>query len=146
MNRGNWPTSPIAVVAVGLLLLAAGTALATSDLSGLVSTGSDDAATARGAQQPLGTLSATPQSDTGEGDILGETQAGGQGGAGNEAEELQGVAGEDVASPAAGTGTTDGEGLPFTGLLAIPLLAFGVVLLLAGTVLRRRVPPSPVSS
>jgi hypothetical protein len=43
-----------------------------------------------------------------------------------------------VETGAAGTGSTGGNDLPFTGYLAIPVLLGGVALLASGLVLRRR--------
>jgi hypothetical protein len=130
--------SPLAVLTVVLIFATAGTATALGG-SSLVSTGDDGAATARGAQQPLGTLSATPRPDTtGGGD---ET---------NRAGEFQSSAPADA--PGAGTTSpsnvapTSSSKLPFTGLLAIPVLLAGVGLLVTGMLVRRRAATPATSS
>ena len=139
MTDTRWWKSSVTVLAVGVLLCAAGTALAASDLSDLVSTSDGDAATGRAAQQPLGTLSETdtPQvlGNQDEGTtVLGQQPGGGGGDEGsNEVLGAQPGGGSDA-------GADDGDELPFTGLLAIPLLGIGAVLLLAGAGLRRRTP------
>ena len=119
--------SPIALTVAAFLLFAAGTALAASDLSSLVSTGDGGQASGRAAQQPLGGISATPQAP--EGDVQGNVETGGGGEPGKQE-------GSTVVAPTATSGS-ESDSLPFTGLLAIPILLIGAVLLVAGTTLSR---------
>lgn len=74
-----------------------------------------------------------PKADDAVGDVLGQEQSGG----GNEGDEVTNVPLElqeerQVAS------SGGGQDLPFTGFLAIPLLIVGVMLLVAGGVMRTR--------
>ncbi len=66
-----------------------------------------------------------------QGGVLGGQEGSGDRSRGGQAAEQQAAVGDGG----------DGDGLPFTGLAAIPLLLVGVALLTAGTVLRRRAGP-----
>lgn len=163
--NGFWKKSPATVVAVVLILCAASAALATSGVSTLVTSRDEGAGTARGAQQPLGSLSATPPAGPPagvtppDGGVRGDKGSGGGGGqpgggggqpGGGEAPDDGGVldrpptsspesppAGDSAAGPAP-SGSSGAASLPFTGFLAIPVLLLGTGLLLTGVAMRRR--------
>ena len=132
--RRRWVESPALIVVFVLFVCGAGTALAASGVGSLVADGEDGAVTARGSQQPLGSLSATPPGDaTAPGDT-------GPGVAGDQAAGDAGeVLGNNNSSPS-NAGAGSGSNLPFTGFLAIPLLLLGAGMLVGGVVLRRRSP------
>lgn len=160
--NGFWKKSPATVVAVVLILCAASAALATSGVPTLVTSRDEGAGTARGAQQPLGSLSATPPAgvtppDGGvRGDDKGSGGGGGQPGGGggqpgggeapDDGEVLDRPPTSSPESPAAGdsaagpapSGSSGAASLPFTGFLAIPVLLLGTGLLLTGVAMRRR--------
>lgn len=101
------------MLVIGLLMALSGAALANGTFDG------DDSA------------SVTQYGDgDGDGDVVGDGDGVGEGGVAAEAvqAEEQVTAAED-----------DGE-LPLTGFLAVPLIAIGAGLVVAGTVLRRRLP------
>ena len=150
-----------------LIVLASGTALAASGAGNLVTGDDGDSTTARGAQQPLGNLSATPPAPvrppTGNQvpPTGGRTPSGGPGAPGDQGEgDTRGVkreGGGDSPSDSPGSGDAPGgvsgdspaptsggggDSLPFTGFLAIPVLLAGAALLIAGVGLRRRAPAS----
>jgi hypothetical protein len=104
----------------GIGLSASGGALA---VSGIAS--SDDAATA---QYGNGVQGAGSGGSSGGGETLGE----GTTGAGSES------AGEGTQASGQTGATGSGGSLPFTGYLAIPLVAAGLVLLGSGLILRRK--------
>lgn len=150
------------IAVAGLVLVLAGTAFAASGVGTLVTAGDDGAATARGAQQPLGALSATPPApvappgggnpDTGRGGSAGDggNGGGGNGGGGTKGDDGDGGANGDGVGGDRRLGSTNrggepvsnvagaGDSLPFTGFLAIPVLLAGAALLISGMVLRRR--------
>ena len=100
-----------------------------------------DATDGHSAQAPLGTLSANDE-NTDEAALRQENagQRGGDDGIG----QLIAPAAEGPASlPSTGSGSGGGDDpaeLPFTGLLAIPILLVGVAMLGTGLLLRRRRP------
>ncbi len=126
--------TPLAIAAA-IVLCAVGT---TAAAWGIVSDGDNGPPTAQGAQAPpIGTLSANnvlPDQDEGA-ERLGDRSVGDNGPTGSPESETAGVGGAGGAGPAGGGGVS---GLPFTGFLAIPLLAAGSALLLGGVALRRR--------
>ena len=128
-------------VTIVLVLVGAGAAFAASGLSSLV--GSDDGATSgRAAQQPLGTLSASPPA----GETLGQKTPNQDNGVASEEEEdgFTQVAGANEGGRSGAGG--DGKKLPFTGFLAITVLLVGAGLLTAGLVLRRRADSSATAA
>jgi hypothetical protein len=128
----------LAAMVVIFVLVASGTAFALSGASALVSTGDGGAATGRAAQQPLGTLSATPPApNSGAGGLerQGNTPAGTKGVAVKGAESPA----ANTVVPASGSGSGNSASLPFSGLLAIPVLLAGAALLIVGVATRRRV-------
>lgn len=135
--RRRWVESPALIVVFVLLLCGAGTALAASGVGSLVTKGEDGAVTARGAQQALGSRSATPPVETGTPPAATEV-VGNQEGKGDNGAVLDTKAG-NLGDTAAG-GTAGASKLPFTGFLAIPLLILGAAMLLGGVALRRRNP------
>lgn len=135
MKRGNQKggrrASPLVLLAIVLIFATAGTAVAALGASTFVSTADDRVATARGAQQPLGTFSATPRVDSQSGgDVGGKLEA-------SQPDEA-GEAGAAFGSPSNEATTASSSKLPFTGLLAIPVLLAGAGLLGAGIFVRRR--------
>jgi hypothetical protein len=125
---------------VFLVVMAAG-AVAAFGASTFVSSGDDGAATARGAQAPLGTLSATPRSpdQSGNAPDTESSPPGGLGAADTPSDQAPEAAEEVV-------NTNASSKLPFTGLLAIPVLLAGAGLLLSGYVVRRRTGAEPTSA
>ncbi len=131
----RWGKSPLLILAVALAVLAAGSALAAAGAGTLVTGGEDGAATAHSAQAPVGSVSATPsigvksdvassQPDMTEAKVSVAPSS--QTGTGTKA--------------AVASGGGAGGQLPFTGYLAITVLAVGGVLLLTGLMVRRRTP------
>lgn len=131
-----------AVLAALALVAVAGAAVASAGIGSLV-TSADDGARVNAAQEPIGTRSATPRAparepggnqlpDDGRGELLGERGLGGA------APDRDAVAEQAVA------GSGGSSKLPFTGFLAIPVLAGGALMLLAGVALGRRM-SSPAS-
>jgi hypothetical protein len=106
----------LAMLAVGILLMGAGTGLAVSGISG-----SDDASLAN---YPT-TTTTTPQ-----GGAAGQVGGGGVGGL----EQAKEPAAQEVAQVAA----TGDDSLALTGFAAIPIIVVGVGLLVGGLVMRRR--------
>lgn len=164
--NGFWKKLSPAMLAVAGILCAAGTAFAVSGVSTLATSGDGGGPTARGAQQPLGTLSATPPAETlgeqgsgGGGPGGGGDRPGGGGGPGGGGElpgggegGNKGVQGSGGSAPSAygGAGAptpTAATGAPLasTGFLLIPLLLTGAGLLCAGAMLRRRSASTPSS-
>lgn len=78
-----------------------------------------------------------PKGDEAVGDVLGQEQSAG----GDEGEEEESVPVQEERQVA----SSGGGDLPFTGFLAIPLLIVGVMLLVAGGVMRTRTRPGPDS-
>jgi hypothetical protein len=116
-----WRKTPFAAITLIAILCAGGVAFATSD----------DGATGKSAQEPLGTLSASP--DTGDDSrVLGQEGSGGGDNAGS-----AGASGAGGGNPGGSTGGGDSK-LPFSGFVAIPLLVAGAGLLVTGVGLRRR--------
>ena len=133
MNRLS-RTPSLTTLLVVVILLAAGSAVAASGVSTLVSTPDDSAATAKAAQQPLGTLSATPPvtqipESVGAGAVKDTDPVSG----GPTDPNVVPGQGADPAGGSSGAGS-----LPFTGFLAIPVLLLGAGLLVAGAFTRRR--------
>jgi hypothetical protein len=112
----------LTMLAVGILLMGAGTGLAVSGLSG-----NDDASEAE-----YSTTTTTVQSipTVPQGAVAGGA-AGGTGGL----QEARQPEAQEVAQVAA---QGDGDSLPFTGFAAIPVIVVGVGMLVGGLVLRRR--------
>ena len=133
--RRRWVESPALIVVFVLFVCGAGTALAASGVGSLVTNGEDGAVSARGTEQPLGTLSIGDRNtpgDTGPG-VAGDTGEGG--------------AGEVLGNRASGNASAgSGSNLPFTGFLAIPLLVLGAGMLVGGVALRRRSPQPAAAS
>jgi len=129
--------SVLSVLGALLVVAAAGTAMAASGVSALVLEGDDGVATARGAQEPLGTLSARP------GETRGVIRRSASPDNGNEVADTQPVPETQPVSQAVGGSSGAGGGggagkLPFTGFVAIPMLLLGAALLGFGVVARRR--------
>lgn len=122
---------PVALVIV-FALCAAGT---TAAAWGIISDGDNGVPSARGAQIPIGENSVPTRGDVG-GDVLGNRSVGGDGGNPPDGSP------PNTPTVAAG-GSGGGSSLPFTGFLAIPLLAAGSALLLGGIALRRRSAHTP---
>jgi hypothetical protein len=105
-----------------------------------------DARNGHSAQAPLGTLSANDGNRSSGDEALRQENAGQPGGE-------EGIAIAPVAEgPASLPSTESGSGgggdaasLPFTGLLAIPILLVGVAMLGTGLLLRRRRPARPAA-
>jgi hypothetical protein len=132
----------ILTASVVLFVLAgSGTAFALAGGTSLVSSHDDGAATGRAAQS-LGTLSATPPPGNG---VQNEVVSGGQGSA---PQNTTGNAptGNTPAGNTVVPAGSNASSLPFTGLLAIPVLLLGVALLLGGAVARRRVAAGPATT
>jgi hypothetical protein len=112
-------------VLIALVVLAAsGTVLAATGAASSVF-GDGDGATAQSGQERVGGYSApTPRQE-----VQGQSEDGIVLGAQGKGQAAQG---------GAGGGGGGGGRLPFTGLMAIPVIALGVGLLGAGLVLRRR--------
>ena len=108
------------VLALGLLMSGSGATLAVISDSGSASE----------VQYPDLT---EPKADDAVGDVLGQEQS--QGGGENEGAEVTNIPLQEERQVASSGG---GQDLPFTGFLAIPLLIVGVMLLVAGGVMRTR--------
>jgi len=125
----------ILVLAAGMLMSLSGTALAVTGIAGSGSAGvaqySDAGGRGGGTPDPSGDEGGVAPGSADQGEVLGSPDAGGNA---HKASQVT------VAQGGGGTGTR----LPFTGFLAIPLLAAGVGLLLTGRILRRRL-PSPAA-
>jgi hypothetical protein len=131
----------VATLAVSSLLMGVGMALAANGAASVLP--NESTAQGRQAQEPIGTLSARAPGDQTLGNQEqggGNTTLGSGGGATPGGSGNNSVAGlEESGSNSAGGGGSGGSGsLPFTGFLAIPLLAAGGALLLVGGALRRR--------
>jgi hypothetical protein len=133
--RKRWVQSPALIVVFVLFVFGVGTALAASGVGSLVTNGEDGGVTARGSQQPLGSVSATPPLDTLTPGGTGPDVAGDQAAGADDGETLPTSNSGDNA--AAGSGSSK---LPFTGFVAIPLLVLGAAMLVGGVALRRRSP------
>ncbi len=117
----------LATLAVGILLMGAGTGLAVSGISG-----SEDASDAN---YPTTTTSTTQTTTTPQGGTAGSVGGGGVGGLQEPKKQpAQEVAQEAVAGE---------DSLAFTGFAAIPIIVVGVGLLVGGLVMRRRTSPTP---
>ena len=130
--RRRWVESPALIVVFVLFVCGAGTALAASGVGSLVANGEDGTVSERGAQQPLAagrTGGFAPVDDN--------TGVAGDQGTGNEGTVLPNT---NAGSNAPGGGGGSNSNLPFTGLLAIPLLVLGAGMLVGGVALRRRSP------
>lgn len=114
----------LTMLAVGILLMGAGTGLAVSGLSG-----SENASEV---VYPT-TETTTTTSTNSVGGVVG---GGGTGGL----QQANEPAAKEVAQVAA---AGDDDSLPFTGFAAIPVIVVGVGLLVGGLVLRRRTSPTP---
>jgi hypothetical protein len=118
------------------LALAAGLVLVAFVSISLAVSGS--ATDGHSAQAPLGTLSA----NDGE-RIAGQQQSPGGGQSGGELTTAGQTGGQPGSLPSTGSASEGGGGsgkLPFTGLVAIPILLVGVAMLATGLLLRRRRP------
>jgi hypothetical protein len=137
-ERGRWTRrsgfmrSKIAVATMlvcGFLLSGTGAGLAVSGISG--------AGSAAEQQYPTETTG-------GEQGVLGEQGGSSQGGAGaggNPGTQVAGETAAGAAQPARQVAVSGGDsGLPFTGLMAIPLLLVGVGMAAAGFAFRRAAP------
>jgi hypothetical protein len=127
---------PRATTALAIaLVLGTGAAAAASGVSSMIVGGDDDGATAKSADQPLGTLSATPGPRLDSGENTGEIVVKGENGADDGI-----VKGADRIDAGGRGGPSGGGGgrLPFTGLMAIPLIGVGLGLIGSGLLLRRR--------
>ncbi len=157
MKNGFLSTSRLTALAVIAILCTAGVAVAASGAA--TRAGDGDGATARGSQQPLGSLSSGSGGDQVEGGSpapldLDESEGGGTLGDTEESDGPIGTASGSSNPSAAGAApdaapvsTGGGSGsLPFTGYLAIPVLLLGAVMLGVGVALRRRSAAPPASS
>lgn len=123
----------IVVLAAGMLLSMSGTALAVTGTAGSGSAGVAQYSDAQGrggggATDPPGDEGGGAPGSAEKGEVRGSSGAGGDSHKATQVTVAQGGSGDG------GTGTR----LPFTGFLAIPLLAAGAGLLLTGRILRRR--------
>lgn len=136
--------SSVVVVAVGLVLLIAGSAFAASGVGPLVTGGENGAATAHSAQAPVGVVSAGVQSDVHTKQPPTPPSSGVKSDVQTSAPKNASSTARASATPArAAVPAASGAGqLPFTGFLAIPLLLIGAALLLIGFVVRRSTPGS----
>ena len=131
----RWLGSPLALGAAILLILgAAGVALASSGVGSLVAGGEDGAVSARGAQAPLGAVSAATANSGPKSDVEAEVFSSRANPTGGQGAGPTSGSGAQVPTPAGG------GSLPFTGFLAIGVLLGGVALLGTGLLLRRRRP------
>jgi hypothetical protein len=158
MKNGFSSTSRLTAIVIAILCTA-GVAVAASGAATRAIDGGGDGATARGSQQPLGSLSSGSVGDQVEGGSpapldLDEPEGGGTQGDREESDGPIGTASGSSSPSAAGAApdaapvsTGGGSGsLPFTGYLAIPVLLLGAVMLGAGVALRRRSAPPSTSS
>jgi hypothetical protein len=111
-----------------IVLAVTGTALAASGVSSVVF---GDSASAKSSQEPLGRVSASPAPKANNNSPAATNDQGSDG------IVLGAQAQRKAAGGNAGGGARGGR-LPFTGLMAIPVIALGFALLGAGLVLRRR--------
>lgn len=133
IQKGPLMKSRLAITSMlvlGIMLSTTGAGLAitgatVSQNSGQEATGGQEGQTLGQQDGGGGDQGTLPEdSQSGENQTLGETAAGGQ---------------DAGTNPASQTAAADGgESLPFTGLLAIPLMIGGVALLGSGLALRRR--------
>ena len=101
-----------------------------------------DATDGHSAQAPLGTLSANDEA------ALRQENAGQRGGDDGIGQLIAPAAEGPASLPSTGSGSGGGDDpaeLPFTGLLAIPILLVGVAMLGTGLLLRRRRPTRPAA-
>ena len=132
----------IGMLALGGVLSTGGAGLAVSGFAG---------SSGNAAVEQYGSASPSPSgSPGGGGNVLGESEGGGggsrpaAGGGGNG----PAVAGQQAGSGAQPTrqveagaqASTGNQQLPFTGFAAMPVLLLGVAMILAGMILRRRLP------
>ena len=103
-----------------------------------------DATDGHSAQAPLGTLSANDENEA----ALRQENAGQRGGEEGIGQLIAPATEGPASLPSTGSGSGGGDdpaGLPFTGLLAIPILLVGVAMLGTGLLLRRRRPTRPAA-
>jgi hypothetical protein len=114
------------------VLALAGSAAAVSGVSSVVRAGDDSSATDRGAPATAAVYHTPPTHTrpvrTGSGGTLGQKNSGSSG---------EGVNAPGTSAGVRPTGTS-GKSLPFTGLLAIPVLLAGLGMLSGGLLVRRR--------
>jgi len=127
----------LAMIVAGLMMSMTGATLAISGSSGAGSA----------AEGQYGDTPSGQQQGGGNGDTLGAEQGpGGQAGTGAAGADNGSAPGDTQAAEqaaATGSGGNGGNSLPFTGLLAIPLLIGGVALLGTGGVLRHKARQQP---
>ena len=116
----------LTMLAVGILLMGAGTGLAVSGLSG-------EENASEVVYPTTTTTTTTTTSTNGVGGVAGAGTGGLQ--------QAKEPAAKEVAQVAAAG--DEGDSLPFTGFAAIPVIVVGVGLLVGGLVLRRRTWPTP---
>ena len=124
----------------GLIVLGAIGAFAAAGVAAVVSGENGDTVKGQSSQQAVGSVSARAPSQQ----ILPESQGGNTAPAagGTENPESGSVLGKQQAGNGSGGGGKGRRSLPFTGLLAIPVLLVGAGALTLGAALRTRVRPS----
>jgi hypothetical protein len=141
-KKGFLRRSGVLIAACLILVFAGDSAAAAS----VITTRDDGAATAKGAQQPLGRLSATPPAPHRNQGVAGTHRNSGVDSGKVAGKHQSGTTPAGSPNAAVGNGGGGGGSLPFTGLLAIPVLLLGFGLLGVGLLTRRRSRPASAAS